>query len=123
MSIITEILRKCGLASMATPYHFLSIKNRYPCRITAERIDPLTQETNVVYRVSPRRDEFEIKLKSLLDQPLLIEKFHPTETIRLGFMAFGDIFFNQSKEDAHKQYQHIIQKMNQSMSEDGHEIK
>ncbi len=122
MSVITGILRRCGLIPAATFYHFSSIKNRYPCRVTAERIDSTTQETIVVYRVSPRKDEFEIKLKSLLDQPLLIEKFHPTEAIRLGFMAFGEIFFNQPKETAYQQYQDIVKKMNNS-DEKNHEIE
>lgn len=110
--MVKKFLSKFGLLPAATAYHYLSIKNRYPCRVVGERINSKTQETIVIYKVSPRKEEFEINLKDLLDQPLLIEKFHPTEAIRLGFMAFGDIFFNQPKEFAYEKYQTMVKKMN-----------
>lgn len=110
-----RFLKKCihvlGLFPAATTYQCLSIKNRYPCRVVGERIHSDTQETVVIYKITPRKEEFEISLKELLNQPLLIEKFHPTEALRLGFMAFGEIFFNQPKDAAYAKYQDIIKKM------------
>lgn len=111
MNIFKKALSKCGTLSAATSYHYLSIKNRYPCRVVGERVDPKNRGTVVIYKVLPKKEEFEINLRDLLDQPLLIEKFHPTEAIRLGFMAFGDLFFNQTKEKAFTEYQNIIEKM------------
>lgn len=112
MNFFKRFLNKLGQVSSATAYHYLSIKNRYPCRVVGERINSNTQETIVLYKVLPRKEEFEINLKDLLDQPMLVEKFHPTEAIRLGFMAFGDIFFNQPKEKAYSKYQDMIKHMN-----------
>jgi hypothetical protein len=95
-------------------YKMSSLRNRYPCRVTGERFDENTRETIVFYKVIPRKEEFEIKLKDLLEDQHLIEKFHPAQTVKLGFMAFAEIFFNfRNKEDAYLKYREIVKKMSQ----------
>jgi len=108
---ISRLFDKIFNTKNAAEYYFLSLRNRYPCKIVGEKFNENTHETIVMYKVLPKKEEFEIRLKDLLENQSLLEKFHPTQTVKLGFMAFGEIFFNQPKENAYEKYRDIIDKM------------
>ena len=108
---ISKLLEKISHVKAATEYRFMSMRNRYPCKIVGEKFDETTHKTTVMYKVLTKKEEFEIGLEDLLDNQSLLEKFHPTQTVKLGFMAFGEIFFNEPKEIAYKKYRDILVKM------------
>ena len=91
-----------------------SIKNRYPCKIIAvtdakvyDKIAKVKYQaaTKINIRISP--------VKDILDDPLLVEKFHPTDGVKLGFLACGELLLKDcsSIDEAKEKFQKIIHQM------------
>ena len=57
-------------------------------------------------------------IQDLLADSLLVEKFHPTDGVKLGFLACGEILLKKdiSLEEARSQYSKIINNMFQDIS-------
>jgi hypothetical protein len=95
-------------------YSAESIKNRYPCKIIKVK-DHLSQEkaTKVTYQAVTRFNLRESRIDEILDNPMIIEKFHPTEGVKLGFLAAGEILLKGGKsiEEIKQEYEKIILKM------------
>ena len=69
-------------------YTLESIKNRHPCKIisvtNAKAYDKIAK---VKYQAATKINIRTSSAKEILDDPLLIEKFHPTDGVKLGFLA------------------------------------
>lgn len=97
-------------------YHYKleSIKNRYPCKIIdVINIDSTTEETLIKYIAASKINIRESTAKEILDDPLLIEKFHPTDGVKLGFIAFGQTILNNndSLDESRKNYKKIARNL------------
>ena len=107
-------------------YSFESVKNRYPCRIIKiENADNLTRNTTVTFRAVTKINIRTINIKELIKDSVLIEKFHPTECIKLGVAALGDILLKNnstSVEEIINQYKTISRNLFGQM-EEKHETK
>jgi len=92
---------------------FGNTRREYPVKIVGERFCKNNTETVILYRISPKKEAFEMPLKELLEDAILIEKIHPYQAVKLGFMACGEIMFNyKDGEDQKRKYQEIVKKMN-----------
>ena len=91
-----------------------SIKNRYPCKIidTVNLCD-FSQETKITFLAATKTNIRTCSVKNIIDDPLLVEKFHPTEAVKLGFIAFSEIILKEgiSIEEARDLYSKIIRSM------------
>ena len=95
-------------------YSTESIKNRYPCKIIKikDHFNP-KKTTKVTYQAVTRFNLRESRVDDILDDPMIIEKFHPTDGVKLGFLAAGEILFKSSKsiEEIKQDYEKIILNM------------
>jgi hypothetical protein len=92
-------------------YSFESIKNRYPCRIIKiKNLVDFDKSTLVTYQAVTRFNLRELKLESILDNPMLIEKFHPTDAVKLGFLSAAEILLKNDKtfDEMKLDYQKIV---------------
>ena len=95
-------------------YSTESIKNRYPCKIIKIRDHfHAFKTTKIIYQAVTRLNLRESRVDEILNDPMIIEKFHPTEAVKLGFLAAGEIFLKSHKslDEIKKEYEKIIQKM------------
>ena len=95
-------------------YKLESIKNRYPCKII--KIKNCFQEkskTSIIFQAVNRFNLRDMKLEEILNDPLLVEKFHPTDCIKMGFLAAGEILNsdNHSNTQAKQEFRSIFKKM------------
>lgn len=80
------------IKNMVNKYHYsvASIKNRYPCKIiNVKDIDSFSKESIITYQAVTKLNVRKSTVKIILDDPGLLEKFHPTDAVKLGFIAFG----------------------------------
>lgn len=95
-------------------YTLESIKNRYPCKIIdvsdATAYDKIAK---VKYQAATKINIRTSSARDILDDPLLVEKFHPTDGVKLGFLACGELLLKDCTtiEDAREKFQKIINKM------------
>ena len=95
-------------------YSLESIKNRYPCKINQIKNQHISDKsTQITYQIVNKLNIREIELQDLVDDPLLIEKFHPTECIKIGFLCAVDILFKKSAhlDDAKIKSKDILKNM------------
>lgn len=86
-------------------YSVESIKNRYPCKIVKVKDEAnFDKGTQITYQAVSKLNLREVPLKELIDDSMLIEKFHPTDCIKLGFLCAADILIKKSSnlEEAKK---------------------
>lgn len=86
------------------------IKNRYPCKIIGERKSE-QGKTIVIYKVLSQQALFEVSLEDLIEDPSVLQKIDPVETLQLGIIAFGDIFFNLPHAEARQKYNELLDKL------------
>ena len=97
-------------------YHYTiaSIKNRYPCKIIAiSDLDSHDKTAKIRYRAVTKINVRTSTAKDILDDPLLVEKFHPTDGVKLGFLACGEILLKNclTLDEAKEKFQQIINEM------------
>ena len=95
-------------------YSVESVKNRYPCKVIAIKYaDDWSRSCEITYQYVTRLNIRKTKLKELLADRLLVEKFHPSDCVRFGFISAGEILFRECADetDLKKRYQRIIGKM------------
>ncbi|MBA2650118.1 MAG: hypothetical protein H0U75_11125 [Legionella sp.] len=102
-------------------YHYSleSIKNRYPCKmIFVKNIVDFDKKTEIQYIAASKVNIRTSSVQDILDDPLLIEKFHPTDGVKLGFLACGEIFFknNITMDESKKLYLKILNHMFEGIS-------
>lgn len=91
-----------------------SIKNRYPCKIINVHNEIILHKKIIIsYQAATKLNVRQISLEDLLDDPLLIEKFHPTDCVKLGFLSAAEILIKKQKtlEESFTKYQQISKKM------------
>jgi hypothetical protein len=91
-----------------------SIRNRYPCKIIGvANLNDFSKKTSITYQAATKINIRTSLTKDVLDDPLLVEKFHPTDCIRLSFLAFGELILSGelSIEEAKERYNKISQSM------------
>jgi hypothetical protein len=90
-------------------YASASIKNRYPCKIEEILyLYDLTQDTQIQYRVLTRFDVRIQTIQEILLDPLLIEKFHPSDGARFGFIAAADLLLKKRSPNATIQVNELL---------------
>ena len=94
-------------------YFSESIKNRYPCKIISiENKNDFNKPCVVTFRYVTRLNIRKSTLQQMLDDSMLIEKFHPTDCIKLGFLAASEILVNEKTDTKIKKiYIEILEKM------------
>ena len=97
-------------------YHYTveSIKNRYPCKIIAvSHGEGQDKPAKIKYQAATKINIRISTAKDILDDPLLVEKFHPTDGVKLGFLACGEILLKDcaTVDEAKERFQKIIQQM------------
>lgn len=93
-------------------YSMLSLRNRYPCLLVGEKHLYDKQTTIIQYVIKSKRNTvYEISIEELLNDPLLIEKFHPTQAVKIGCIAMGDILYTIPEDQQRQKYQAIMSNM------------
>lgn len=70
-----------------------SSRNVYPCRLVGGKVDVITTRTRVIFTVLGKRDGYDKALDDLINNKDLLNKFHPTEAVKFGFIYMGDTLF------------------------------
>ena len=104
------------LSKIIDKYHYAmeSIKNRYPCKVVQViNTDNFSKNTRIKYQAASKINIRESSIQSILDDPLLLEKFHPTDGVKFGFISCGEILLreNISIEQARELYKEITKNM------------
>lgn len=108
------------LSKISNRYHYAmeSIRNRYPCKIVGvTNIDTFEKKTKVTFQAATKNNIRTSLVKDIIEDPLLVEKFHPTDSIRLSFVAFGELILSDtlSIEEARERYNKISKNMFQDI--------
>lgn len=96
-----------------------SIKNRYPCKIiNIKNLNDFSTPTEVQFLAATKINIRTSTTQAILDDPLMVEKFHPTDGVKLGFLACGEILLkeNISLEEARRLYLKITHHMFQEVT-------
>jgi len=114
ISVLNKIMNK---------YHYAveSIKNRYPCKIIEiSNINVFDKSTAIKYQAASKLHIRTATAQDILKDPLLVEKFHPTDGVKLGFIACGEILLNDNVtiEQARKFYVEIANRMFHEINHD-----
>lgn len=72
----------------------ISCKNTYPYRLVGEKNNGKSSETTIIYTILGKKDGYNKSLKDLILEKDLIDKFHPTEAVKFGFIYMGDMLFS-----------------------------
>lgn len=84
--------------SLDTQAFSLNIKNTHPFKMAGGKCKNKNLDTIIIYTIFGRREGHEKLLKELIDNNALIEKFHPIDAFKLGFIFRGDdLFFSPSE--------------------------
>lgn len=75
-------------------HYILNIKNKYPCKLVGTKKTRNTHETIIIFTILGKREGYNITLNEIISNKELLEKFHPTEAVKFGFISLGDVFFN-----------------------------
>ncbi|HLB41988.1 MAG: hypothetical protein A3F13_04890 [Gammaproteobacteria bacterium RIFCSPHIGHO2_12_FULL_40_19] len=68
-------------------------KNKYPFKLVSYKSVSLPGETIIIYTILGKRDGYKKPLKEIMSTNSLLEKFHPTEAAKFGFIFTGEDFF------------------------------
>ena len=94
-------------------YALASIKNRYPCKIIKVKDAAQFDKPAVItYRAVTKYNLRKCNAEELLEDQVLIEKFHPTDGVKLGFLAAGEILLkqkNSSIKDIRNKYIKVLE--------------
>lgn len=77
-------------------YSIASIKNRYPCKIIGikQNNNSSNVKNEIVYQAVNKINIRKSTAKDIISDSMLIEKFHPTDGVKLGFISAGEILFD-----------------------------
>ena len=95
-------------------YSIDSIRNRYPCKlIKIKNHYDINKKTMITYQAVNRLNVRESTLENILNDAMIIEKFHPTEAVKIGFLSAGEILLKSGKsfEEVRSNYEKIISHM------------
>lgn len=111
-NLINKLIDYFKNKSALSPYKMMSVQNRYPCMLIGEKHLYDCKTTIIQYVVKSKRDVvYEINIDELLNDPLLIEKFHPTQAVKIGCIAMGNILYSTPETEIKQKYEHIMENM------------
>jgi hypothetical protein len=91
-----------------------SIKNRYPCRIVKIK-GHLTwmENTSITYQAGSKFNLRELRIDEILEDQMIVEKFHPTDCVKLGFLSASEILLKNEKtiHEIRRDYEKIARNM------------
>ncbi len=108
---MTSLLRK---VKNKFTYSVESIRNRYPCKlIKIKNHTDFDRKTLVTYRAVTRFNLRELTLEEILNDQMIVEKLHPTDAVKLGFLSAAEIFLKNDKSitEIKQDYQKIATNM------------
>ncbi len=89
-------------------YAVTAIKNRYPCKIDTFHLFTKSKPTEIEYRVLNRFDARTSSIHDIVLNNSLLEKFHPSDALKLGVILAGDMLFKDNGsityEELHEKY-------------------
>lgn len=88
---------------------FLS-DNQYPCKFVGTKSSE-PGDTKILYTSYRKRDVYEISIKSLIDDPITLNKFSPTQAVIIGAIALGDALFSLPPDMRADKYQELKSKI------------
>lgn len=91
-------------------YAQASIRNRFPCKIIS--IEKQHSTTTITYCILGKKNNVHtISIESLLDDPLLIEKFSPKDNVIIGYIVCGDLILHLTNEEQHTHYNETLKQL------------
>ncbi|NNM59198.1 MAG: hypothetical protein HKM04_05225 [Legionellales bacterium] len=80
-------------------YQMENRKNQYQCQLIGEKINASDKvNTVLIFRMMGKRDIHEIPVDKLLEDKTLVEKFCPTDGVKIGIIAMGDMLLNEENQ-------------------------
>ncbi len=73
------------------------LKNTYPCKLVGGKLNRINMNTIIIFTILGKRDGHEKPLRELIMNKDFIEKFHPIDAIKFGFISLGDRLFKFSE--------------------------
>lgn len=91
-----------------TCVYFLStMKNRYPCRILEIYLNN-EKKYCARFKAGGKFSSIDMEICELTKDSALIEKFHPLESMQLGFLSTYNLLFSDSQENVSQDYKKIL---------------
>lgn len=78
--------------------NLLTSNNKYPFKLVSHQLDDHSGETTIIYTILGKKDGYEKSLKSIVATRECLEKFHPTEAAKFGFISAGEELFYKKFE-------------------------
>jgi hypothetical protein len=75
-----------------TKINFMKISNKYPYKLVNQKCNSADESTFIKFTVFGKREGYEKQLIDITKNKGLLSKFHPTETVKLGFISGGESF-------------------------------
>ncbi len=69
-------------------------KNKYPFKLVGGKSSDQINGTVITYTILGKREGHEKDLREIINNSELLEKFHPTEVVKFGFISLGDSIFS-----------------------------
>lgn len=69
--------------------------NKFPCKLVGGFQCDKASNTTICYTILGRRDGYECKLADIVKSSSMLEKFHPTEAVKFGFIFAGETKMNK----------------------------
>lgn len=111
-SICKYLKSKLNYIFGASVYAIESIKNRYPCQVIDIKQQNKISNSIIRYCVLGKKENaHNIPVRELLDDKKLLEKFHPSDALLIGFICFGDIILSEKEAEREKKYNFMIKKL------------
>ena len=91
----------------ASVYFLSTMKNRYPCKIL--KITPNKGNSfSILFKAGGKFSTIEMDVSKLIEDSSLVEKFHPFESMQLGFLSTYVLLDVESKDNPPEKYQKIL---------------
>ena len=82
----------------ASVYFLSTMKNRYPCKILKIRHNK-ENSFSILFKAGGKFSTIEMEVSKLIEDSALIEKFHPFESMQLGFLSTYALLDLKSKDN------------------------
>ncbi len=110
IKVAKAIYEKAGFMKNQLFYAQESIKNRYPCSIFKSK--KINGEYVIYYCILGKKDNIHrVSVNDLLNDKLLLEKFHPIEAAIVGFIAGGNTLIKLSQDEQEETFKMILANM------------
>ena len=94
-------------------HYFMSRgRNRYPCRfVKVINIGHSSKPLKITYSAISLQHIREITPKEIFSDPFLIEKFHPNDAAKIGFIAAAEVLLKNtaSLQEGKERYQRMLE--------------